>query len=51
MNELQLATAGLTAFNTLTLLLLAWRGGRWTGTVDTRLKDLERRLESRSWPR
>jgi hypothetical protein len=43
-DQLSWLTAGLTAFNTLTLLMLAWRGGRWTGTVDTRLTHLEDEL-------
>lgn len=47
MQEIQWATAALTAFNTLTLLVLAWKGGRWTGTVDTRLKHLEEWLGDR----
>jgi len=44
---LVLGTAVLSGVNTFTLLLIAWRGGRWTGTVDTRLLHLEQLNEQR----
>lgn len=35
------AAAASSAVSTVTLLLVVWRGGRWTGRVDTKLEHVE----------
>ena len=36
--------AAFSVANTLALGVLIWKGGRWTGIVDTRLAHLEKNL-------
>ena len=40
-----IGTAILSGINTAAVLTIAWRGGRWTGRVDTRLDHVEQSVE------
>jgi len=46
-----IASTAFSGVTMATVFIVVWKGGRWTGRVDERLKNLEQALNARRNPR